>query len=290
MSTAGPSRTSPLPSRPPSRVSSQSNVIDLTEDSPPRRSTRPPRFGRNIMSDADVVDLEQESPSLHRELSSPEVQFLGSTRRSDRTLPRPVEQNAQSTRSGLRSHFPPSFANSGFMDIFHQIDPDQHIRQIVQQQSRSLAFLQLFLGERAGDGQGGDLAIDLDDANPVELNYTTTTTPPARREPEYVAPPAAEQGFTRSPKDGDISVCPNCDCELGTGDDPMKRQIWVAKPCGHVRQPLPYMGRVTLLTSIYSTTGILRPVYQEPGSFKGQTPRTSTQPSGYKTFLQMCCY
>jgi hypothetical protein len=45
-------------------------------------------------------------------------------------------------------------------------------------------------------------------------------------------PPA--EGFTRIAKEDEIVVCPNCDHELGTGDDPVKRQIWVAKPCGHV--------------------------------------------------------
>ena len=78
-----------------------------------------------------------------------------------------------------------------------------------------------------------DLAIDLDNGDAFDLNYTDTATP-ARQEPEYVPPPAVPEGFTRTPKEGDVAVCPNCDNELGAGDEPLGRQIWVSKQCGHV--------------------------------------------------------
>jgi hypothetical protein len=49
----------------------------------------------------------------------------------------------------------------------------------------------------------------------------------------YSAPESAQEGFTRSPKEGNVIICPNCDDELAVGDDEVKRSVWVAK-CGHV--------------------------------------------------------
>ena len=50
----------------------------------------------------------------------------------------------------------------------------------------------------------------------------------------YEAPPPAPEGFTRSPEENDVLVCPNCDSELCKGDDDIKKQVWIAKKCGHV--------------------------------------------------------
>ncbi|KAI4119271.1 MAG: hypothetical protein LQ345_000794 [Seirophora villosa] len=53
--------------------------------------------------------------------------------------------------------------------------------------------------------------------------------------PTYDAPPPPHAGFTRSPKEDDVLVCPNCEDELGQGKDDVKRQVWVVKACGHVQ-------------------------------------------------------
>ena len=55
--------------------------------------------------------------------------------------------------------------------------------------------------------------------------------------PTYDAPQAAPQGFTRSPQEEEVLVCPNCEDELCTGDSDQKRQVWLVKGCGHVRLP-----------------------------------------------------
>ena len=55
--------------------------------------------------------------------------------------------------------------------------------------------------------------------------------PPA---PTYEAPPPARDGYTRSPTEDQELVCPNCDEELGVGEDDVKRQVWAVKNCGHV--------------------------------------------------------
>jgi len=52
--------------------------------------------------------------------------------------------------------------------------------------------------------------------------------------PAYQAPAPAPEGFTRSPKEEDVLVCPNCGDELCTGKGDLKQQVWIVKGCGHV--------------------------------------------------------
>ena len=52
--------------------------------------------------------------------------------------------------------------------------------------------------------------------------------------PTYDAPASPRTGYTRSPTEDDMLVCPNCEEELGMGKDEVKKQVWVAKKCGHV--------------------------------------------------------
>lgn len=64
----------------------------------------------------------------------------------------------------------------------------------------------------------------------------------------YEAPPKAPPGFTRSPEEDDVLVCPNCDAELCVGPEGgEKRQVWIIKACGHVSVPFlsPSDGRWT---------------------------------------------
>ena len=64
--------------------------------------------------------------------------------------------------------------------------------------------------------------------------------PAAPVRPAYVAPPPPKEGFSRTPAEHDVVVCPNCDYELGQGEDGLKRQVWVARQCGHVSQ-IPFL-------------------------------------------------
>ena len=54
--------------------------------------------------------------------------------------------------------------------------------------------------------------------------------------PTYKAPPSPRPGFTRSPKEDQVIICPNCDQELAVGESEVQRQVWVSKGCGHVGQ------------------------------------------------------
>ena len=86
----------------------------------------------------------------------------------------------------------------------------------------------LFIGDDA-DG-GVDLTVDLD----VDLNPSGSR--PEQRVPvdTYKPPSPPPEGFTRNAQEDDVVVCPNCDEELGMGDE-IKQQIWAVKNCGHVR-------------------------------------------------------
>jgi len=67
-----------------------------------------------------------------------------------------------------------------------------------------------------------DLGIDPPDR--------TESTSPA----SYSAPEAATEGFTRSPQDDDILICPKCHDVLCEGNTDLKKQVWAVKSCGHV--------------------------------------------------------
>lgn len=74
---------------------------------------------------------------------------------------------------------------------------------------------------------------------PGQMNYGMTgfdmdmggNRPPT---PKYSPPPEPEKGFTRSPGEDEVVVCPNCGDELATGDSDLKHEVHVIKTCGHV--------------------------------------------------------
>ncbi|KAL2357573.1 hypothetical protein BJ546DRAFT_314700 [Cryomyces antarcticus] len=67
--------------------------------------------------------------------------------------------------------------------------------------------------------------------NAVGFDLGADARPPS---PKYSPPPPAPEGFTRSPQEDDVLVCPNCGDELCTGESDIKRQAWLLKGCGHV--------------------------------------------------------
>lgn len=79
----------------------------------------------------------------------------------------------------------------------------------------------------------GHAAFDLGVAAEFELAQIEQQNP-ARASPAREALPTARPGFTRSAAEEDLCVCPNCEDELCTGEDEIKRQIFVVKACGHV--------------------------------------------------------
>lgn len=217
-------------------TSNNEEVIDLTDepDSPPRplsqqqqqshnrhHYTRLPRFGRNVMQ--DVVDLvededegEDEDEDEVQEIgqglpsSSPEVEFVGATTRAP-TAPPPRPEGSQLWRM-LNGNSLASFVMSS--EAFR----------------RPIPWASGLFGRQPQDVDSLFIGGDLD------IEYPISTATVDRRPPvdTYKAPSPAPEGFTRNAKEDEVVVCPNCDQELGTGDE-TKSQIWVVKKCGHVR-------------------------------------------------------
>lgn len=246
-------------------------MIDLTEepDSSPQhtrprqgtpsgttpRASRPPRFERDILSepDVDVVDLvnEPDSPVAagdpnRRPPTSPDVEFVRATSRPPRPRPRPQPRGRSSFFSMMRRSA--------------QLWPHQFL---------PLDMETIWIGE--GGGPGIDLELDLD----MRGLATPAPGPPAPAS-SYKPPSPAPEGFTRSAGEDELVVCPNCEVELGTGDE-QKQQVWVAKSCGHVCVSLP-LRCLRLLTC----EGVLRRMRQKPVSLEVQEIRAENE-----AFLQM---
>lgn len=86
-------------------------------------------------------------------------------------------------------------------------------------------------------GMGVGMGIGMMDYDEVAFDLGMGGNRPAS--PEYKAPEEAKEGFTRSPREEDEIVCPNCGDELAVGDGDLKQQVWVVKSCGHVSYPIP---------------------------------------------------
>jgi len=84
---------------------------------------------------------------------------------------------------------------------------------------------------------------------PGQMDYARA--PFEERAPQHEPPPPAQEGFTRSPVEGDMVICPSCDEELihrkdtpdevviKKGKAPTRKEreehpFWVLKECGHV--------------------------------------------------------
>ena len=235
---------------------STQQVIDLTEDRsspvaaqnvPPafthsegqRSAQRPPRFDRDIIS---IDDQEDEAVDLRDD--SPEIQFLTSRARS-RSLSTTRQSRHQSTfrqRRDTPAALSPmlrpqiSLRITGTPLGIHGQQSAGFLPPLtarVNTHTHRMHEDELFEWENLS---GGNTEV------PAHLDYLAAAFDlgqPARRQPlpqlpTYTPPAPAQEGFTRSPKEDDVLVCPNCDDELGLGDDETKRQVWVVKACGHV--------------------------------------------------------
>lgn len=188
---------------------------------------------------ADVVDLEEEPepPNNAQPPSSPEVQFVRATVRPPEAPPRGRGFMGQSNLLDM-IRLRPSRLSS--VDATSR---EEAFRQEVALRARNLARRPqhgvdtFWIGDAPNEGI--DLTIDLDVDVPLGMDYQIagfTMDNAARPVSSYKPPSPTPEGFTRTAKEDDIVVCPNCEDELGTGDE-IKQQIWVAKPCGHVRIP-----------------------------------------------------
>lgn len=241
----------PIMSQPPS------NVIDLTGESssPNQQSPDIPRTSTSTHGNRarrSIIELDDEDEQITtgvhgegRREDSPDFELLYSRPLSAAARPRSrsigtsthddrnarhisMEQAVANIRRDLTNHG--QALGRLWRDIRRQ--PRDHHRHHqhnthshVVPNSDDLFFLQ--------GGNFDFVAPDqLDFERPgFNMGNAPRSQPPP---PTYDPPPPPRPGFTRTPKEEDILVCPNCDEELGKGDDDVKRQVWIVKSCGHV--------------------------------------------------------
>jgi hypothetical protein len=228
------------------------DVIDLTEDtsSPPHAqvippaplhlegltaTNRPPRFDRNIIHIDDEEDNIRDPGG-----ESPEIEFLTSRPRS-RSL-------SASRRLARRSAIAPVGVLTRRPQVAVRVTAGERNPSHLAGWADALQTLQFPRPFHSNFGRGhdelveweGDLQRGLFQAPNIHLNFSQAgfnyeqPSRPQPRLPTYEPPPSAPAGFTRSPGEDELLVCPHCDDELGVSNDEVKRQVWVVKTCGHV--------------------------------------------------------
>lgn len=243
-----PFSPSPPPRSPPDTTI---NIIDLTSDdagpssSTPRRPNPPPqrqpRFARNIMDTQEVIDLENEENegiaagrySARRPVDpsdSPDIEFVSSRPAPPRSR-RTSDNDVQITGSAPAPDRPRPTPTYFGLPI--QVDPTTG-----QRQNPFLRLRDEFLRIANGPLANAPLRYN---GPLMELNYETVgfrlyedTPVPQPAAPTYNPPKPASEGFTRTVKEDDTLVCPNCEEELCQGDTDSKKQVWIVKACGHV--------------------------------------------------------
>jgi len=230
------------------------DVIDLEDDSEPYEADDETQTAFDLAM-GDMEDLTNEP-------DSPEVEILFSQRASrapsraqgvgwHASLPRPQASGRSSTWSQAPS-------NMGMLDtirsLFRMNEGEGRVRASEQRQrpgmspapvrirrpsphplSAGLRMQQMMINE----------GLPIDDISenfriPEMLDFETAafhvhrdvTAPPPL--PLYNVPTPPRAGYTRSAGESDVIICPNCNSELGIGDDETKRSVWVIKKCGHV--------------------------------------------------------
>ena len=263
--------------RRPAMSAPQSNVIDLTQDLSPveqrdyvdldpasrflsSRATRPPRFQR------DIIDLEELDDTLGTAAVrpvSPEIEFV-----SSRPLPSTVRNRSRSLGLGegnvtTLQNSRPAEANRNaptgpWQDLRNQVSRvQQSLRHPTRVNPLNALIRRDLPSQTPPRNQFSDVDFDtiFIDAGqnmilPGDLDFSAQGflmgdgARPAPAPPTYDAPSAPRQGFTRSPREEDTLVCPNCEEELGIGEDETKRQVWVIKSCGHVCPMITSLHRV----------------------------------------------
>ena len=233
------SQTSSNPSRPRPNSENGDRGRNSSSTRPPAGSQRGPRYERNI------VEPPSGDRNVDQRESSPEVQFIHARPRSvprteNNTSARPTRpspQNISRTRRvgvrPLREYIPLSM---NLPDITRVVSGDLGIRSFFQgnipgggrtEPREELVGLEEWDLQSFG---GIDMGVNMQGFN-LENPSRPVQQP---RTPTYKAPSPAKSGFTRDLEEEDVLVCPNCDNELGVGDDDLKRQVWIVKACGHV--------------------------------------------------------
>ena len=204
---------------------------------------------RNLMParTPEVIDLEDieddndDDVIMQEAVQRPDVEFISAQPRRDRPQETRINSTAEQTRTNHPTWFSGGLASlAGFMPPRRLNGLHQFTQSILSSNSGGRNDRQSifdFLEDedglpappqtdwlRAGAMDFTQVAFDLGDPREVIRPPTATT---------YEAPEAPPEGFTRTVKEHDVVVCSNCDHELGAGDNPIQKQIWVVRKCGH---------------------------------------------------------
>ncbi|KAI4279311.1 MAG: hypothetical protein LQ337_000342 [Flavoplaca oasis] len=232
-----PTPTVPLPNN--------QDIIDLTEDHSPEVQRQPRPISRT--NPGNFIDIDEESTTVNVDdaSQSPDLELLEvrSIRSQNTSVPdhRPRE-NAR-PRSILR---PPRTENQPFAvggwdglrqhaqghRSNHNHETARRFHHLLQTNHPNPRREMLLMHQSPDIILPGDLDFVTQGFQMGDV--TNRQQPPPL--PTYDAPSPAMQGFTRSPKEDDVLVCPMCGNELGTGKSERNRQVWVIKACGHVRE------------------------------------------------------
>ncbi|KAF2269189.1 hypothetical protein CC78DRAFT_529425 [Lojkania enalia] len=248
--------------RPVSLSSSRNDVIDLTaEDTgpsgpplPSNRPQRPPRFGR------EIIDVDEDEPPSAAAPGSPEIQFISARRIDPPRRPThspsvqlgplsddieivsvhnvPAERRRREHQHHNHGYRPGRFELLGMFEgegrLAHLRD---QITRMAQNRPEPVAPPRTGGAAAARRMRGhvhvGFITPEMD-FEMVGFDLGMGPPAPPQPPPTYNAPEAALEGYTRSPGEDDVLVCPNCGDELCTGDSDAKKQVWIVRQCGHV--------------------------------------------------------
>ena len=232
------------------------NVIDLTNDSPQPRpnfatTALSSRLSRAPQAAPDVIDVDDldsnhatvnSSPNGSPDLELLEVRSVRSEQQaiSGSTRQRRVERARLAHPSTpAHGHHRSSVGPWGAIQDYAQRFNRPYIRRPIDGSNAAGRFMQMARDEPHQDilrihGRNIILPGDLDFVTQGFRMGEMTAGALQPPQPTYDAPSPPRHGYTRTPKANDVLICPNCEEELGTGQDEAKRQVWVIRACGHV--------------------------------------------------------
>ncbi|CAK1361231.1 hypothetical protein CB0940_03376 [Cercospora beticola] len=99
---------------------------------------------------------------------------------------------------------------------------------------------------------------------------------------KYEPPAAASKGFTRTPAEDDVLVCPNCGDELAVSEDEKKQEVWIIKKCGHA-----YCGTCAQYRTKTSRGKGKAPAHRMPLPFRECVVHGCNEKAGAKAMLHV---
>ncbi|KAL8835632.1 MAG: hypothetical protein Q9170_003249 [Blastenia crenularia] len=251
----------------PTSTDTSPSIIDLTDDSSPDNVQPQPRLHTRLTSSSsvprpaqtrqsfrNVVDLDEETTraTVDNTRQSPDFELLEVRSIRSQSASNGEQRRRQEVRHPESNLRPPGSSNTqnhpfavrsvgGWGALRQHAQGRERHQQLAQQSARHFHHLLHSnhphpTAEMLLRHEGRDIIL------PGELDFVTQgfrmggdagPQPTRASLPTYDPPSPPRPGFVRSLREDDVLVCPNCEGELGLGEDDVKRQVWVVKACGH---------------------------------------------------------